>query len=626
MIKFIKGIGMKRLRSSTIIILTWIFITVLAFNVIADDNSTFKNFITVKGDKIFDGDKQFRFVSFNIPNLLCIEDNMPFSQKNVWRLPDVFEIEDALKSIKHLGGSVARTYVITVSRADDTPDIPRYVLGPGKFNEEAFKVMDQVLASANEIGVRLIIPFVDNWKWMGGKPQYAKFRNKDKEEFWSDSTIKTDFKKTISFILNRVNTITGISYKNDKSILAWELGNELQSAAPEWIAEMAAYTKSIDKNHLINDGVQVSQIQDEVLDIPDIDILSTHHYENSPLDMLDHIKMSAQKAKGKKPYYAGEFGFISTSGIKTVLDYIPKQETVAGALVWRLRYHNRDGGFYWHSEPLGAGLYKAYHFPGFKSGSGYDEIDLLNIMRKKAFCIRNIKQPDLKAPDAPHLLPIKDAAHISWQGAVGAASYSVERAENVAGPWNVVGKNISDAAAAYAPLFNDRCAKLNTEYYYRAIAQNNAGRSLPSNIAGPVKKLHHTLVDEMENFGTLYSFKGQAKIQTNKTRDFKEDFHRLAGESGTEVIYYVPGKIKKSVIDIFAKEKVAAIEILTSNDGKNFEPVSAESENYFAGEADYHYWQPVQFKVDSFEGPYQFLKIKFKNSGQMARVEIQYGE
>jgi len=79
MIKFIKGIGMKRLRSSTIIILTWIFITVLAFNVIADDNSTFKNFITVKGDKIFDGDKQFRFVSFNIPNLLSIADNMPFS-------------------------------------------------------------------------------------------------------------------------------------------------------------------------------------------------------------------------------------------------------------------------------------------------------------------------------------------------------------------------------------------------------------------------------------------------------------------------------------------------------------------------------------------------------------------
>ena len=28
-------------------------------------------------------------------------------------------------------------------------------------------------------------------------------------------------------------------------------------------------------------------------------------------------------------------------------------EKLAGALIWSFRYHNRDGGFYWHHEPAG---------------------------------------------------------------------------------------------------------------------------------------------------------------------------------------------------------------------------------------------------------------------------------
>ena len=31
-------------------------------------------FITRRGDQLFDGDRPFRFISFNIPNLMVIED------------------------------------------------------------------------------------------------------------------------------------------------------------------------------------------------------------------------------------------------------------------------------------------------------------------------------------------------------------------------------------------------------------------------------------------------------------------------------------------------------------------------------------------------------------------------
>ncbi len=159
---------------------------------------------------MLDGEKPFRFISMNIPNLLLVEDNVPFAEENPWRLPDAFEINDALTTIAAMGGTVTRTYVISVQRTNDASSTPRHVLAPGKFNEAAFRTLDEVLAAANRTGVRLIIPFVDNWPWMGGRAEYAGWRGKTLDDFWSDPQLFADFKQTIHFILTRTNTVTGV--------------------------------------------------------------------------------------------------------------------------------------------------------------------------------------------------------------------------------------------------------------------------------------------------------------------------------------------------------------------------------------------------------------------------------
>ena len=130
-----------------------------------------QNFIAARGDQLLDGDKPFRFISFNIPNLLLVEDNLPFTETNAWRLPDQFEITDALATVRQMGGTVVRTYSITVARGENPPAQVSMVLAPDKFNEQAFFEMDRVLQTANEQGVRLVIPLVNNWQWMGGRPQ-----------------------------------------------------------------------------------------------------------------------------------------------------------------------------------------------------------------------------------------------------------------------------------------------------------------------------------------------------------------------------------------------------------------------------------------------------------------------
>ena len=136
----------------------------------------FQNFVTTKGDKLMEGNTELRFVSYNLPNLQYIEDNQEFTNPNPWRLANEFEIRDALLAIKQAGGRVTRMYVISVRKENEPLDIIRHVERPGTFNEEAFKAYDKVLQIANEVGVRVIIPFVDNWWWWGGPKEYAAFR------------------------------------------------------------------------------------------------------------------------------------------------------------------------------------------------------------------------------------------------------------------------------------------------------------------------------------------------------------------------------------------------------------------------------------------------------------------
>src|SRR5262245_54454510 len=75
-----------------------------------------KDFITRRGDQLYEGDRPFRFISFNIPNLQLVEDNFARDAETPWQWPNEFELTDALESVRQMGGTVARTYVLSVRR------------------------------------------------------------------------------------------------------------------------------------------------------------------------------------------------------------------------------------------------------------------------------------------------------------------------------------------------------------------------------------------------------------------------------------------------------------------------------------------------------------------------------
>ncbi len=593
----------------------------------ADEPATRIDFVQRRGNQLVVGEDEFRFVSFNIPNLHLIEDNFSLENSSPWRWPNKFEITDALESVRQMGGTVVRTYVLSVQREGSDMGKHIHVRGPGDFNEKGFAVLDQVLAIAREKGIRVIIPLVDNWKWWGGVAEYARFRDKKPADFWTDEQLIEDFKQTIRYTLNRRNTLTGIPYKDDPTILGWETGNELDST-PEWTRQIAAYMKEIDPKHLVIDGYALHGVRQESLDDPSIDVITTHHYPNTDKDYIAAILMAKKKIGGAKPYFVGEFGFVPTDEIERVLDTVIEND-ISGALIWSLRFHNRDGGFYWHREPSGDNLYKAYHWPGFPSGDAYDEREILSLMRDKAFAIRNQPIPQREPPAPPTLLPIDDVAAISWQGSAGAASYTVERAELESGPWKTIGQSISDAHVQYRPLYCDDSIEPGLQYYYRVRATNSAGTSQPSNVRGPIRPERKTLVDECETIDRLQDYTGDITVVSNQERKVQEDIHRFLIPPGNSITYKVDEAIESFRLVVFAANGNTKIDVATSAEDRNYVPAKLNSRVNSTSEGDYGYFQPILITGTPAADGEHYLRIGIPDSAdpsgvQISRVEIRY--
>ncbi|MBN1766474.1 MAG: AGE family epimerase/isomerase [Sedimentisphaerales bacterium] len=464
-----------------------------------------KNFITRDGDKLMAGDQEFRFFALASSNLHQNEEQLLPDYSN--RFPDEYEIRDTLTSIRQMGGTATRCFTLSI-RKKGQEEIPVYIEGPGDYNESAFRTLDKVLQLCNELDVRLILPFIDShsfWGWRGVK-EFAAFRDKDGNVFWSDPQLKEDFKNLIQDVLNRKNVYTGVLYKDDPAILAWQLGNELDSyiydnqladreafwkeQITHWSQEMAAHIKSLDHNHLVMEG---GGDMAKFLGDPHIDIISRHYYvywnawAGRSTDLADLNRKDKQQTKAAgKVLIADEFGMGDTEVLVKFMDEVIRNGT-SGALLWGIRSHRRDGGFFFHGE---SGGYASYHWPGFASADNIDEKNLLHTLRQKAYQIRGLPEPPLPVPTpTPHLLPIHSVDDILWRGSTGAAVYDIERAETPKGPWKIVGKGIEDAVPDRR-LFGNITAPKGKTYYYRIKGRNISGETDYSNIQESAMTVH----------------------------------------------------------------------------------------------------------------------------------------
>ncbi|KAI5078292.1 hypothetical protein GOP47_0005963 [Adiantum capillus-veneris] len=175
------------------------------------------------------------------------------------------EVVDVLQQAASMGLTLCRTW------AFKDGGYHALQLSPGVYDESSFKALDFVLNEASRNGIRVILSLVDNYPNMGGKAQYVQWaRNAgvslssgSDDEFFTNPTIKSYYKNYIKDVITRVNTLTGVAYKDDPTIFAWELMNEPRCPSDAsgdtlyyWIEEMSSYVKSIDGNHMVEAGLE----------------------------------------------------------------------------------------------------------------------------------------------------------------------------------------------------------------------------------------------------------------------------------------------------------------------------------------------------------------------------------
>jgi len=619
--------------------------------------SVLQHFITRAGDKLMDGPDEFRFVSTNMPDILQTITNKQFESESAMRLPNEYELRDAVATVKQMHGQVLRTFVVTVTDGSDPATVPySMVNAPAgsddiSFNESAMRVLDKLLQICNEEGIRLYIPLV-NYKatLRGGTSTYG-------ENFFTvGSRANLRFKDMVGQLLNRRNVYTGTPYKADKAIMGWESGNEIvidnQPERAAWLHDLARFVKTTAPQQLFIDGrnkpddvvkfVSGSIARDygEYLDDPNIDVLSYHTYvgltgpatdSRLPADIRTSttgdigstptLKIIRELTKGKTALVVGEIAmYTAPATLNSLLDEVIADGT-SGANWWGTRFHSRDGGFYKHSDA--DSQYEDLNWPGFPGSAAYlpeiqTEITLQQILVDKAWKIAGNTgaPPALSAPAAPQLLPISDVGHISWRGSTGAQSYTVQRSESKRGPWATAGV-VYDNLPTYSSLFHDTGALPGRSYYYRVIAQNSGGSSTPSNLSARVVVNRQWIVDDLFDFSKTYDREPNAVIaKSYGNSSQQEDLGVLKSRNGTStsVEYALSGTLTGAAV--YAYNSPAEVTLYGSEDGSSYYELPIARTTFAdATRTKYTYSGPSRFR---------FFKLEASGSAVISRLQLEY--
>lgn len=214
-----------------------------------------------------------------------MNDNIPAGSGFSVGYPEKGQIREAFASAVAMGATTVRSHTLGVSTGTPLSIWPT----ASATNEAAFDSIDYSIFAARNYGIRLIIPLTDNYNYYhGGKLDFLKWSNlsvNNSAAFYTNPQVIGLYKSYISTVLNHVNTYTGVAYKNDPTIMAWETGNELggyglKDGPPtaSWTADITAYIKSIALHHLVIDGSDgltnsTGKLTSHALEVDTVDIV-----------------------------------------------------------------------------------------------------------------------------------------------------------------------------------------------------------------------------------------------------------------------------------------------------------------------------------------------------------------
>jgi mannan endo-1,4-beta-mannosidase len=252
--------------------------------------------------------------------------------------------------------------------------------GPEGWVDAGPRHLDRVVAAAGRAGMRLIVTLANNWGDYGGAPKYLRWAGVREDvsttygagdRFYADAKTRAAYRAHVERILERTNPITGVRYRDDPTILAWELINESTVATAAgadarraWVVEMAKLVHGLDPRHLVTPGVSIYRTESErrewlaVCQLPEVDLCDAHIYPEDVLrnretalleSAVDDFVQLAHHVAGK-PFVLGEFGIHGDA------DGTWEKQTRGywmARILERLRFNGAAGGIVWLYQPAG---------------------------------------------------------------------------------------------------------------------------------------------------------------------------------------------------------------------------------------------------------------------------------
>ncbi len=351
-------------------------------------------FVTTNGTQFVLDGKPFYFAGVNAYNLFTFGDGaIDHTGDYIENLyMDKKKIDSFMSDMAEDGVKVVRTWGFS------TETWHGFEISKGEYNEKEFMLFDYIMVSAKNHGIKLIITLENYWEAYGGIDSRLKWEglpygnHNARTEFFRNEELKAGYKAYAERFINRVNHYTGINYKDDTTIFAWELMNEPRyqdatinenstgTTLRAWVDEMAGYIKSLDPNHMVGTGIEGHEAKygfggDEgnpfinIHESPYIDFCSAHPYPDEPWANLSPdqtrtlVKAWIDDAHQvvKKPIIIGEFNSIHDKEEywNAVFDTVLENDA-AGVLLWNYNYITQSHFCITHGDPLLSTVFKPF--------------------------------------------------------------------------------------------------------------------------------------------------------------------------------------------------------------------------------------------------------------------------
>ena len=437
-------------------------------------------FVRREGSALTLGGKPFRFSGTNM-YWLALDDNVK-DEQGAATYPTEFRIVDAFASARASGVTVVRAWANSVGCARCLS--PRL----GEMNEAAFASLDRAVLEAKRSNMRMVLTLLDNWDYFhGGKMTFARWRGVGEAQFWTDPQVIADYRAYITAVLTHRNPLTGLMYRDDPTIMAWETGNELWCQTcpgnpwfPDWTRQIADHIKAVAPRQLVVDGHGTDPsctsacLDAPSLKIPSVDIVDDHHYPLSIARLEDSV---TRTRAADKAYLVGEYDWRNAGGGDRLADFLAAVQTsgAAGDLFWGLIPHSDRTGYVDHKD--------GYEF--FFPGRDDDERARSAMLRKHAAAMAGTGALAMDgAATTAAMTPGTPAFGTAWatpagveltfRGAGAGAVYTLQRLPP-GGVWTTVYTNLRDQKVNYSRSVLDPNARAVAGTQYRVKAYGLTG-------------------------------------------------------------------------------------------------------------------------------------------------------